>query len=81
MRLMPLRLRAAMRRAFVGIAATRSRFPHARPREKGFDMKTAAPVAAAMMMLAGCSTIEGAGKDAMVAGSAVEVAAGKAKPN
>ena len=45
-------------------------------------MKTAAAalVAAAMMMLAGCSTIEGAGKDVKATGSAVEKAADKAKP-
>jgi predicted small secreted protein len=49
---------------------------------KGFDMKTAAAalVAAAMMMLAGCNTIEGAGKDVKATGSAVEKAADKAKP-
>jgi entericidin B len=49
---------------------------------KGFDMKTAAAalVAAAMMMLAGCNTIEGAGRDVKATGSAVEKAADKAKP-
>ena len=41
---------------------------------------TAALVAAAMMFLAGCNTIEGAGKDVKATGSAVEKAAGKAKP-
>lgn len=45
-------------------------------------MKTAAAalVAAAMMMLAGCNTIEGAGRDVKATGSAVEKAADKAKP-
>ena len=38
--------------------------------------------AAAMMgMLAGCNTVEGAGKDVKATGAAVERAADKAKPN
>ena len=46
-------------------------------------MKTAAAalVAAAMMRLAGCNAIEGAGKDVKATGLAVEKAADKAKPN
>jgi predicted small secreted protein len=44
-------------------------------------MKTAAAaLVAAALMLAGCNTIEGAGKDVKATGSAVEKAADKAKP-
>ena len=44
-------------------------------------MKTAAAaLVAAALMLAGCNTIEGAGKDVKASGSAVEKAADKAKP-
>jgi predicted small secreted protein len=38
-------------------------------------------VAAVMGMLAGCNTVEGAGKDVKATGAAVERAADKAKPN
>ena len=42
----------------------------------------AAVMLAAMMgMLAGCNTVEGAGKDVKATGAAVENAADKAKPN
>jgi len=34
-----------------------------------------------MGMLAGCNTVEGAGKDVKAGGAAVERAADKAKPN
>ena len=45
-------------------------------------MKTLAAVlvAAVMGMLAGCNTVEGAGKDVKATGSAVEHAAEKSKP-
>ena len=36
---------------------------------------------AGVFMVAGCNTIEGAGKDVKATGSAVERAADKAKPN
>jgi predicted small secreted protein len=50
---------------------------------KGTQMKTIAAVlmAAVMGMLAGCNTVEGAGKDVKATGAAVERAADKAKPN
>ena len=38
-------------------------------------------MAAMMAMLAGCNTVEGAGKDVKATGAAVERAADKAKPN
>lgn len=38
-------------------------------------------VAATLGVLAGCNTVEGAGKDVKATGSAVERAADKAKPN
>ena len=41
----------------------------------------AALFAAVLMMLAGCNTIEGAGKDVKSAGAAVERAADKTKPH
>ena len=46
-------------------------------------MKTLAAVlvAAVMGMLAGCNTVEGAGKDVKATGAAVERAADKSKPN
>ena len=43
---------------------------------------TAALLAVMMMMLvAGCNTVEGAGKDVSAGGAAIEKAADKAKPN
>ena len=46
-------------------------------------MKTATAALAALMMLfvAGCNTVEGAGKDVKAGGAAIEKAADKAKPN
>ena len=46
-------------------------------------MKALAAVLLATMMglLAGCNTVEGAGKDVKATGAAVEHAADKAKPN
>jgi entericidin B len=46
-------------------------------------MKTiaAAVMAAMMVLVAGCNTVEGAGKDVKATGAAVEKAADKAKPN
>ena len=38
-------------------------------------------MAAVIGLLAGCNTVEGAGKDVKATGSAVERAADKAKPN
>jgi entericidin B len=38
-------------------------------------------VAGMMMMVAGCNTVEGAGKDVKASGQAIERAADKAKPN
>lgn len=37
--------------------------------------------AAAFALVAGCNTVEGAGKDVKATGAAVEKAADKAKPN
>jgi entericidin B len=46
-------------------------------------MKTAAAtlLAVMMMLVAGCNTVEGAGKDVSASGKAIEKAADKAKPN
>jgi len=46
-------------------------------------MKTtvAALLAVMMMLVAGCNTVEGAGKDVSAGGKAIEKAADKAKPN
>ncbi len=46
-------------------------------------MKTAtlALMAAMMMFVTGCNTVEGAGKDVKAGGNAIERAADKAKPN
>ena len=46
-------------------------------------MKTsaAALLAVMMMLVAGCNTVEGAGKDVKAGGQAIEKAADKAKPN
>jgi entericidin B len=46
-------------------------------------MKTAAATLVALLMLlvAGCNTVEGAGKDVSAGGKAIEKAADKAKPN
>ena len=46
-------------------------------------MKTAAAtfLAVLMMLVAGCNTVEGAGKDVSAGGKAIEKAADKAKPN
>ena len=38
-------------------------------------------LAAALVLIAGCNTVEGAGKDVKATGQAVENAADKAKPN
>ncbi len=38
-------------------------------------------IAATMGILAGCNTVEGAGKDVKATGQAVENAANKSKPN
>jgi entericidin B len=38
-------------------------------------------VAGMMMMVAGCNTVEGAGKDVKAGGQTIERAADKAKPN
>ena len=38
-------------------------------------------LAAMLSLLAGCNTVEGAGKDVKATGAAVEKAADKAKPN
>jgi len=48
-----------------------------------FHMKTLmiALFGASVLMLAGCNTLSGAGQDVQAAGSAVEKAAEKAKPN
>lgn len=43
-------------------------------------MASVALVAALMMLVAGCNTVEGAGKDVKATGSAVEKAADKSKP-
>jgi len=40
-----------------------------------------AMLAAMLAMLAGCNTVEGAGRDVKATGAAVEKAADKAKPN
>jgi predicted small secreted protein len=50
---------------------------------KGSDMKAIAAIvmAAVLGMLAGCNTVEGAGKDVKATGRAVERAADSAKPN
>ena len=40
-----------------------------------------AMLAAMLAMLAGCNTVEGAGRDVKATGAAVERAADKAKPN
>ena len=42
---------------------------------------TALVLAAMMMLVAGCNTVEGAGKDVKAGGQAIEKAADKAKPN
>ena len=42
---------------------------------------TAALLALMMMFVAGCNTVEGAGKDVKAGGQAIENAADKAKPN
>ena len=42
---------------------------------------TAALLALMMMFVAGCNTVEGAGKDVKAGGQAIEKAADKAKPN
>ena len=46
-------------------------------------MKTAAAtlLAAMMLLVVGCNTVEGAGKDVSAGGKAIEKAADKAKPN
>lgn len=46
-------------------------------------MKTAIATLLALMMtlIAGCNTVEGAGKDVAAGGKAIERAADKAKPN
>jgi predicted small secreted protein len=44
-------------------------------------MIAAGLLAALLSLLAGCNTVEGAGKDVKAAGGAVEKAADKAKPN
>ena len=41
---------------------------------------TAALLAAMMIFISGCNTVEGAGKDVKATGAAVEKAADKAKP-
>ena len=38
-------------------------------------------LAVTMMLVAGCNTVEGAGKDVSAGGKAIERAADKAKPN
>ncbi len=50
---------------------------------KGNAMKTISAALLAFMMLAvaGCNTVEGAGKDVKASGQAIEKAADKAKPN
>jgi predicted small secreted protein len=50
---------------------------------KGLKMKiiATAMLAAMLAMLAGCNTVEGAGRDVKATGAAVEKAADKAKPN
>ena len=42
---------------------------------------TATLLAVMMMLVAGCNTVEGAGKDVSAGGKAIEKAADKAKPN
>lgn len=42
---------------------------------------TVALIAAMMMFVSGCNTVEGAGKDVKASGQAIERAADKAKPN
>ena len=42
---------------------------------------TAALLALMMMLVTGCNTVEGAGKDVKAGGQAIEKAADKAKPN
>lgn len=42
---------------------------------------TLAVLAAMMMFVTGCNTVEGAGKDVKAGGQAIEKAADKAKPN
>jgi predicted small secreted protein len=42
---------------------------------------TAGLLALMMMLVAGCNTVEGAGKDVKAGGQAIEKAADKAKPN
>ena len=55
---------------------------HPQPSEE-FEMKTLmiALFGASGVMLAGCNTVSGAGKDVQATGAAVEKAAEKAKPN
>ena len=50
---------------------------------KEFHMKTLmiALFGASVLMLTGCNTVSGAGKDVKATGAAVEKAAEKAKPN
>ena len=49
---------------------------------KGMQMKAIAAIviSAVLAMLAGCNTVEGAGKDVKATGAAVERAADKSKP-
>lgn len=50
---------------------------------KEFQMKTLviALFGASVLLLAGCNTVSGAGKDVQATGAAVEKAAEKSKPN
>ena len=50
---------------------------------RGLNMKTLliALLGAGVVLVAGCNTVEGAGKDVKATGAAVERAAEKAKPN
>jgi entericidin B len=77
MSLMPLELGDGTLRA-------RVKGQHHFPRTaKGLKMKiiATAMLAAMLAMLAGCNTVEGAGRDVKATGAAVEKAADKAKPN
>lgn len=53
------------------------------PNNEGGMMKTLlmALLGAGVVLVAGCNTVEGAGKDVKATGAAVERAADKAKPN
>jgi predicted small secreted protein len=54
---------------------------HSTERRQIVKTVTAALLALMMIVVAGCNTVEGAGKDVSAGGKAIEKAADKAKPN